>query len=127
VGQRFIRGALVGGPIIGGVIITVCTALLLALITALLFHFTPVSEIYLTIAALGIIVISTFVGGLVGARVAGSKGLINGLAIGLIFFILITGISVVCCPEHLAFSFIVKKLVACVIAGSCGGIIGVSS
>ena len=115
-----------GRPVRRGILIALCTALLLILISALLFHFTPLSEALLPITSLTILVISAFIGSFVGAREAGIRGLLHGLIIGLLFFIVIAILSAVIAPGSLALFFFLKKLLACIIAGMCGGMIGVS-
>lgn len=120
------KASLLGRPVRRGTLTALCTALLLILICALLFHFTPLSEALLPIFSLVILVISVFFGSLVGAREAGIRGLLHGLIIGAIVFIVIAILSFVIAPGSLGLLPFVKKLLACVIAGICGGMVGVS-
>lgn len=115
-----------GRPVRRGILTALCTALLLILISALLFHFTPLSERFLPIFSLLILIVSVFFGSLVGAREAGIRGLLHGLIIGTIFFIVIAILSAIIAPGSLALLPFIKKLLACVIAGICGGMVGVS-
>jgi len=115
-----------GRPVRRGLLTTLCTTLVLILFSALVFHFTPISEALLPVTSLGILVVSAFIGGLVGAREAGIRGLFHGLVIGVIFFVLIAALAFIVAPEAFAVMHIVKKLLACVIPGACGGMIGVS-
>lgn len=115
-----------GRPVRRGILSALFSALLLILIAALIFHFTPLSESLLPITSLLILVISAFIGGFVGAREAGIRGLLHGMIIGCIFFILVALISSILAPGSLAFLVFIKKFLACLIAGTCGGILGVS-
>lgn len=115
-----------GRPVRRGILTALVAALSLILICALLFHFTPLSESLLPVFSLIILIASVFLGSLVGAREAGIKGLLHGLVIGLIFFILIAILSAIIAPGSLALLVLVKKLLGCLIAGICGGMIGVS-
>lgn len=115
-----------GRPIRRGLLSTLCTAFLLILISALIFHFTPISEAFLPITSLIILSVSAFVGGCVGAREAGIRGLLHGIIIGTVFFLLIAILALIIAPETLAIIHIIKKLLACVVAGALGGILGIS-
>ncbi|NLO89620.1 MAG: TIGR04086 family membrane protein [Clostridia bacterium] len=112
-------------PLISGLFASIITALILSFIISLIFHFTPISELYLSIASLVAVVFSTFVGGFVGASFAGSRGLVNGIVVGLSFFVLITLLSFLH-PEPLTLGSAIKKFVACITSGGLGGIIGIS-
>ena len=112
-------------PLISGLFVSIITAFVLSIIISLIFHFTPISELYLSITALAAVVFSTFLGGIIGASSAGSRGLVNGMIVGLSFFVLITLLSFLH-PEQLTFGSMIKKFVVCITSGGLGGIIGVS-
>lgn len=120
------KTSFLGRPVRRGILTALFTALLFILISAFLFHFTPVSEALLPIFSLLILVVSVFFGSLVGAREAGIRGLLHGLIIGTIVFIIIVLLSFVIAPGSMALLPLVKKLLACIIAGICGGMVGVS-
>ncbi|HBT19985.1 MAG TPA: TIGR04086 family membrane protein [Peptococcaceae bacterium] len=103
----------------------IVTAFTLSIIISLIFHFTSISELYLPITALAVVVISTFIGGLIGASTVGSRGLLSGMIVGLSFFVLITAFSFLH-PEQLTLVNTIKKIAVCIISGGLGGIIGVS-
>lgn len=115
-----------GRPVRRGLLSALCTALFLILISALIFHFTPISEAFLPITSLGILAVSTFGGGFVGAREAGIKGFLHGIVIGSVFFVLVTILALIIGPAGVGLMILIKKLLVCVIAGVFGGIIGVS-
>lgn len=115
-----------GRPVRRGLLSSLFTVLFLILISALIFHFTSLSECYLPLISLFILGISTFVGGLVGAREAGISGLFHGIIIGTIFFILVAILALIIAPTALAIIQIIKKLLVCVICGALGGLIGVA-
>jgi putative membrane protein (TIGR04086 family) len=115
-----------GRPVRRGVLSALCAAILLILISALIFHFTPLSESLLPITSLLILIVSAFLGSFVGAREAGIRGLLHGVIIGTIFFIVVALVSTILSPGSFVFFVLIKKLLACLIAGICGGIVGVS-
>lgn len=117
---------LFGRSVRRGIITALSTALILILLFALLFHFTPLSESLLPLMSLLILIVSVFFGSMVGAREAGIRGLFHGLIIGSIFFIFIAIISAFIAPGTLALWALAKKLLACLLAGIVGGMIGVS-
>lgn len=121
------KSALIWGrPVRRGVLTALCAAILLILISALLFHFTPLSESLLPVTSLSILIISAFIGSFVGAREAAIKGLLHGLIIGTIFFIVVALVSTIIAPGSLVLTVFIKKLLACLISGICGGMVGVS-
>ena len=126
-GRLASSGNTFGGSIIAGFIYSIIVAVILSVISGLLFHFTPLAETLLPYFTIGILVLSSFYGGFRGARSVGSRGLFTGLAVGLLLFIVIFALTAVICPEYLGAVALVKKVLACLVAGGCGGVVGVSS
>lgn len=69
--------------------------------------------------------IGTFLGGYLCARIAGKKGLLYGFLTGLLYYLILTGLSLAIMHFSLDASQ-AMKLGAALIASSFGGIIGVN-
>ena len=75
--------------------------------------------------AIGAVGIGTFLGGYVCARIAGEKGLVYGFLSGLLYYLILTALSLAIMHFSLDASQAVKFGIA--LAASCvGGIIGVN-
>lgn len=112
-------------PLIHGLLSTTILAMILSVILGIIFFLTPMQETLLTALSAVIIIVSVFWGGRITAKKVGSKGLLFGAAVGLIFFFL-TGIIAVFDGAAITFAAISKQLGLCLIAGALGGIFGVS-
>lgn len=74
-------------------------------------------------AALGILSLGALFGGIVTSKISKSAGLIAGMLTGLTMFVLITIIGLTKSNDAVTF-FTLLKLIASLIFGSAGGIIG---
>lgn len=107
-----------------GVLVTIAICLLLSIMAGVFYHVTTVSEETLLLSTVSIIVISVLNGSLVAGKVAGNKGLYNGLAVGLVFFLAVWLFSGLILPGQSILNIIYKFLLT-LPAGAVGGIIGV--
>ncbi len=111
--------------VIKGVMWSLIITILLSLIISLILQFTSLSENLLSSFSTFIFFVSMFLGATIGARAAGAKGLIHGLAISLTYFLLLIIIGLVWNPAGLSFYLLSKKLAFSFAAGALGGIIGI--
>ena len=98
---------------------------LLCLLVSLLLHFSPLSESLLPGFSTFIFLISMFLGAVIGARAAGCMGLVHGVSISMLYWLLILIISLVWGLESFVFLQILKKLALTLAAGITGGTIGI--
>ena len=111
--------------VIKGIIWSLIITILLGLIISLILHFTALSENLLSSFSTFIFFISMFLGATIGARTAGSKGLIHGLYISISYFVLLIIIGLIWDPSGFSLFNLGKKFVFSFIAGALGGIIGI--
>lgn len=114
-------------PAIGkGVVVTLVLAVLTCLLAGAIFYFSSASERFLPWVAAGILLFSVLTGSILTATQAGSKGLLHGMGVGLIAFILLWVIAMVALPGPLAIVGILQKFVILVAGGALGGMLGVA-
>ncbi|MDN5347449.1 MAG: hypothetical protein PWP65_1013 [Clostridia bacterium] len=106
-----------------GLLYALIAALLLAVVIGILLHATPLSEALLPVLAGLAVALAVFSGSIKAARMAGARGLLYGLAVGLLFFIFT--ISWTSAPFMTVAAG--KKLGICLLAGAMGGIAGIAS
>lgn len=110
-----------------GSLIALAFTVLFTVVAAVLFYLTPLSERLLPWVTLVILLISVFFGGHNAARNVGSKGLIVGLTVGLLFFIMISLLALVIAPGTLTVGVMSLKLAYALLAGILGGVSAVAT
>ncbi|WP_366921870.1 TIGR04086 family membrane protein [Metallumcola ferriviriculae] len=110
-----------------GVVTSLVLTLIFTFIAALAVYISPLSEKFLSLTSLIILLVSVFVGGNIAARRAGGKGLIVGFLVGLGFFFLLILIGLVFTPQTLTLTTLSVKLVYTLLAGILGGISAVAA
>jgi putative membrane protein (TIGR04086 family) len=105
-----------------GLVAVYLSIVILTTIFASLIYFANVSEFFLQPVSLVIDVISLFIGGFLLSRKAGERGLLHGLLLALLFFLIAyllgsTGLW--------SASQSLLKIASCFLAASLGGILGV--
>jgi len=112
------------GAVLKGVFYALAASLLLSAGAGLVYHFSSLPENTLPWSAAIILAASIFGGSLAAGRQAGSKGLYHGLAVGLLFFIIVWAAAVLFVPGQAGLN-IIHKLLITVPVGALGGVIGV--
>jgi len=113
------------GSVVRGLVWALVATILLGIIISLLLQYTSLSESLLGSYSTFIFFISMLVGSTIGARAAGNKGLLHGLSITLLYWILTLIIGIIWNPEALTMIFLAKRLGFTLAAGVLGGIIGI--
>ena len=98
---------------------------LLSLVVSLLLQFTSLSESLLPGFSTFIFLVSMLLGAVIGSRAAGCMGLVHGVSIAMLYWLLILIISLIWGLESLAFLQILKRFALTLAAGIVGGIIGI--
>lgn len=102
-------------------------ALALVLLGATVVYFTSLDERILTwLVNLGSFVIVGLAAFLTARRQM-SHGLVYGLAIGAVYAVVTLLIGTVLFPPFIGFVPFLKRLGFCILAGACGGILGVNA
>jgi len=109
--------------VIKGSILSVFTALLLAIIYGILLSFTSLTENDIVFA--GIYCLSVFIGGFYAANQSGMKGIYYGIAVGICYVFFLMILAAIISPIFPAWIKISEKLLFSILAGGIGGIAGV--
>ncbi|MGI6285026.1 TIGR04086 family membrane protein [Neomoorella humiferrea] len=97
----------------------------MSVILGLGLYFTPLSEGLLPLLASIIVALAVFCGGLQAARSAASRGLVQGLAVGLLFFAVTVAVD--WNGTLMSLDAAGQKLGLCLLAGATGGIAGIAT
>ncbi|MCG0277319.1 MAG: TIGR04086 family membrane protein [Thermanaeromonas sp.] len=108
-----------------GLLYALVAALLQAVLLGFLFYVTPLSEGWLPLLAMVILALAVFIGALQAARMAGSRGLWQGLGVALLFILVLSALSWT--SGALTFKTLAQKLGLSLLAGAMGGIAGVAT
>ncbi|RYD04493.1 hypothetical protein N752_14060 [Desulforamulus aquiferis] len=98
----------------------------LSIIAGLTYYFTSLSENTMSWVAASILFLSVATGSGYAAKRARSRGLFNGLGVGIVSFILIWIISGLFLPSSILLAGALGKLTLTLAAGGLGGVIGVA-
>lgn len=108
-----------------GLIHALLSGLGLATVLGVILYFSPLSEGMLPLLSSLIIALAVFWGGLRAARIASGRGLFKGLAVGLLFFLVVLAISWNNWP--FAVPATSKYFAVCLLAGAMGGVAGMTN
>ncbi|SMB97893.1 putative membrane protein, TIGR04086 family [Thermanaeromonas toyohensis ToBE] len=111
-------------PLLLGLLHTLMAALIQAAILGVLFYATPLSEAWLPLLAMVVLALAIFWGALQAARLAGSRGLFQGLGVALLFILVLVALSWT--GGTLTVKALAQKLGLSLLAGAMGGIAGVT-
>ena len=100
-------------------------SLVLSLIAAPIIYYSGLKETLLAPLGKLILIISIFLGGSYVSKTHGTKGLIRGITVGTVFFMLISILTLIVNPSLVCFKGIIYTLLICLISGSLGGILGI--
>lgn len=114
-------------PAIGkGVVVTVLLAVLACPVAGTIFHFSSASERFLPWVALGILLLGVLTGSVLSVKQAGHKGLLHGVGVGLVSFILLWLLALIILPGSLAVVGVLQKFLVLVGGGALGGVLGLA-
>ncbi len=100
-------------------------SLLLALLSAVIVFYSSISEAILPTLGKTILAATVFIAACIAARDRGSKGLIRGINMGLVVFILTIIATVALQPGSLALKSSLYALCLCLLSGAIGGVVGI--
>lgn len=112
--------------IIKGSVIAIIATLLLLFLFAIVLTYTPISESTIKPIVTVITAISIFIGSTISTLKIKKKGLLNGGAVGTIYILTIYLISSITGSGFTLNLYSAIMIIASVIAGMIGGIIGVN-
>ncbi|MDD2509757.1 MAG: TIGR04086 family membrane protein [Syntrophomonas sp.] len=100
-------------------------SLALGLVSAIVIYFSSLSEELLPALGKSILILSVFLAACQVSKHYGSKGLIRGLSMGMVFFIIMLIATLLFNPSLIVFKTFVYTLLLCLLAGGLGGILGI--
>lgn len=112
-------------PELRGLILSGLIALVLGSFLAVLVYITPLRETLLDSLANLIMIIAVFAGGSYVAKTRGSRGLIGGMTLGILFFVLMFILTLIFSPSLPGFKSFLQNFFFCLISGALGGIFGI--
>ncbi len=98
---------------------------ILCVLLATIIYFTGLKETLLPSLGKIILTVSVFFASAQVSHYHGNKGLVRGVTIGVIFFIIVVILSLVFNKTIVSFGTFFYSLAVCVIAGGLGGILGI--
>ena len=112
-------------PMLFGTAIGLLGTAVVLMIFALVLTLQDIPQGIILPLAIGAMGVGTFLGGYVSARIVGQKGLLCGFLTGLLYYLVLTGISLAIMHFSLDASQAVKMGVA--LAAACvGGVLGIN-
>lgn len=98
---------------------------ILSILVAVIIYFTGIKETWLASMGKIILTIAVFGAATYVTKYHGNKGLVRGLTMGVIFFILMLIATLIFHQTTISLSSFFYSLAICLIAGSLGGILGI--
>ncbi len=98
---------------------------ILCIVLATIFYYTGLRETLLPSLGKIILTIAVFFASAQVSHYHGNKGLVRGVTIGIIFFIIVLILTLIFNKTILSFVAFFYSLAICVIAGGLGGILGI--
>ncbi|NSW83879.1 MAG: TIGR04086 family membrane protein [Syntrophothermus sp.] len=108
-----------------GLLLTCTVAAVLGALVAAIVYFSPLKETTLAPLVNLVLIIAVFVGGSYVAKTRGSRGLIGGITLGIMFFVVMFVLTLIFSPNLPGFKSFLQHLCICLIAGGLGGIFGI--
>ncbi|MGI6549239.1 MAG: TIGR04086 family membrane protein [Syntrophomonadales bacterium] len=108
-----------------GLLVALISAVIIGSILAMVVYWTPLRETLLDPLADFTLMLGVFIGGWYSARHYGNRGLLRGMAIGLMFFVFVFLATLIFNPALVSFGSIIKDLALGIVCGGLGGILGV--
>ena len=100
-------------------------AVVLSGLASLVVYFTPLSETHMGLMSSLILAFSVLSGGIYASSRIRRRGLLQGLRVGLIFFLCMTLVTYLAHRSPLTFSDLYPTLLLVLASGGIGGIVGV--
>lgn len=100
-------------------------SLILSLISAITVYYTGIRETVLPMLGNLILMLGVFAVACYVSRQHGSKGLVRGITMGILFFILMLIATYIFNASMISLKAFLQALAICVFSGALGGIVGI--
>lgn len=118
-----IKGAFSGMPVIKGFFSSVILILVFTFILSVILNFSSLADKHISIYISVITLVSLVFGGIIAARAAKSKFILNGIGVGVLYFLALLG-YVLISGATITLALLGSKILYSSAAGLAGGIIG---
>jgi putative membrane protein (TIGR04086 family) len=108
-----------------GLISAFIIAIILSLLVSLLLQFTSISESLLNNFSTFIFFISILCGSIIGAYLAGGKGLVHAFSVSILYLLLILLIGFIWSTDTINLTQITTRIGFTLLSGILGGFIGI--
>lgn len=108
-----------------GLGISILIGAVLCILASAFVYFTGLKETILNPMAKVVLLISVFTGSCVVSKAYGNRGLVRGISMGIMFFILMLITTLIYSPGHIYLKGFIYTISACIISGGLGGILGI--
>ncbi|KKM12540.1 hypothetical protein SY88_03150 [Clostridiales bacterium PH28_bin88] len=114
-------------PAVGiGVLYALGATLALSVIAGSLLHVTSLPETNLPTFSVIILLLSVFWGGTAASKTTGERGLVQGLAVGMSYFLITSIFTLALFRSHFTAGAVLQKALFSLLAGALGGVVGVT-
>jgi putative membrane protein (TIGR04086 family) len=110
---------------INGLARTLILSLGLCIVSATVIYYSSLSEALLSPVGKAILIISVFYGGAYVSRAHGSKGLVRGVYMGIMFFLILLIATLIFNHSLISLKTSLYTLLVCAGSGGLGGILGI--
>lgn len=100
-------------------------AIILGAISSLVIYYSSLEETLVNPLGKLTLIISVFLGGCYVSKSYGSKGMIRGMSLGVMFFIIMLIATLCLAPAHMDIKSFLYSLLLCIVSGGLGGILGI--
>lgn len=113
--------------ILKGVLISLVISILAMVILGIIVFFADISDRTVSTLIMFLSALSVFIGALILARNIDSRGLLNGLVLGGIYFLVLIAVSAAVCGSVSFEAGNLLRFVSALAAGMLGGVMGINS
>jgi len=108
-----------------GLALSIIIGILFCTLVSVAIYYTGLKETLINPLSKAVLLISVFSGACYVSKAHGNKGLVRGISMGVAFFILMLITTLISYPAHIYLKGFMYTLLACVLSGGIGGILGI--
>ena len=108
-----------------GLGLSIIIGVLFCTLVSLTIYYTGLKETLINPLSKAVLLISVFSGACYVSKAHGNKGLVRGISMGIAFFTLMFITTLIASPTHIYLKGFMYTLLACVLSGGIGGILGI--
>ncbi len=113
--------------IIKGVLLALAFSIFAMVVLSIIIFFADISDRTVSTLVLVLSAISVFLAALILAKNIDSRGLLNGLLLGAVYFLVLVAVSAIVCGSVSFESGNILRCVSALAAGMLGGVMGINT